>query len=170
MILLIVLLTLVAMLVGLYRNLQRRQFLIRAAFKQLDEIIGQASETAGKFVETLRETKGNDLNEFTIINQLRWQTTSRKVSVENKAQALNELILQFERMCRQPEQQNNLKDIPQLGNLYQTWENTLNLLDTEKETYNYAILDYNNIIKKFPYKQFGRLLRILPKTALQISN
>ena len=65
MIILIVLLTIAAMVFGLYRNLQRRQYITNAAFRQLNEVVSTISETAGKYVEAMRESKGEDLPEFT---------------------------------------------------------------------------------------------------------
>jgi hypothetical protein len=170
MIILIVLLTIAAMVFGLYRNLQRRQYITNAAFKQLNEVVSTISETAGKYVEAMRETRGEDLPEFTQINQLRWQTTSRKVSVEKKAQALNQLVLLFGRLLKQQEHQNKLTYNPQLKTLHSRWNNLLEELETEKEGYNFAVTEYNTIIHKFPYRIFSRILRILPKTLIQISH
>ncbi|OWY24418.1 hypothetical protein C7N43_18295 [Sphingobacteriales bacterium UPWRP_1] len=163
MLILIVLLTISAIIIGVQRTLYRKQQEAELAFNQLSSLVGNLSDVAGKTIETLRRLEGEDKEVFTRLNQLRWQTTSRKLTDDKKTQTLNELMLLYNHACRQTAPNN-----PQLEELHQHWQQLLHRLSAEIEPYNVAATDFNHTIGRFPFNRFAWLLGYRKKTPLHI--
>ncbi|OWY21293.1 hypothetical protein C7N43_19310 [Sphingobacteriales bacterium UPWRP_1] len=163
MLILIVLLTLAAIIIGLQRTLYKKQQEAELAFNQLGSLVNNLSEVAGKTIETLRRIEGEDKEIFTQLNQLRWQTTSRKLTGDKKTQALNELLLLFNNAWQQPH-----PNSPQIEELQQHWQQLLQRLGAEKEAYNNAATDFNHTIGRFPFNRLAGLLGYHKKTPLHI--
>lgn len=169
MLILIVLLTIAAILIGLQRSLYRKQQQVKLAFNQLSHLISSLSEVAGKTIDTMRNNGAADTNLFTRLNQLRWQTTSRKIALEKKVQALNELLLLF------TDAQQKVQDSTpqylineQLSELQQQWQQLLKQLNHEKEFYNTSAIDFNATLANFPFGGIAKILRYHKKTLLHL--
>lgn len=163
MLILIVLLTLGAIIFGLQRTLYRKQQEAEQAFNQLSGLVNNLSDVAGKTIETLRRLEGEDKEVFTQLNQLRWQTTSRKLTDDKKTRALNELLLLYNNARHQTAPNN-----PQLEELQQHWHQLLQRLSAEKEPYNAAATDFNHTIGRFPFNRLAWLLGYRKKTPVHL--
>ncbi|HRK29102.1 MAG TPA: LemA family protein [Chitinophagales bacterium] len=166
MIFLLLLITLLVVVGGLYNTLLRKRRAAKIAFQQLKPLIAELSDVVGKYIELIRQTSGQEKEVYAQINKLRWQATSRKVPFEQKAFALNKMYALFVQILQH--------QLPATGNtrftdLEHKWRSIIAVLESEIDYYNSCAADFNTLAGKFPYKLVAQMLRFSQKPILKIT-
>lgn len=137
----------------IYNGLVGKRNRVQDAWAQIDVQLKRRYDLIPNLIETVKGYMKYEKGVLTQITQLRSSIVSG--SVQEKAQANNQLSGALKSLFAVAENYPDLKASQTYQNLQEELENTENKISFVRTSYNDYVLDYNNAIQQFPGNLFA---------------
>lgn len=149
----IVVVVIAAIVVLIFNGLVGKRNRVQDAWAQIDVQLKRRYDLIPNLIETVKGYMKYEKGVLTQITQLRSSIVSG--SVQDKAQANNQLSGALKSLFAVAENYPDLKASQTYQNLQEELENTENKISFVRTSYNDYVLDYNNAIQQFPGNAFA---------------
>ena len=143
----------IAAVILVFNGLVGKRNRVQDAWAQIDVQLKRRYDLIPNLIETVRGYMKYEQSVLTKVTQLRSSIISG--SVQDKAQANNQLSQALKSLFAVAENYPDLKASQTYQNLQEELENTENKISFVRTSYNDYVLDYNNAIQQFPGNVFA---------------